>query len=230
MDRANTTKTSSFDFFQWLSPAAQIAFKAASHRRRYAHGQTIYLEGEEGDEMFRVDSGSVRLSVSWDDGREVLFILVEPGDCFGVSSLADCGPRPQTAEAQGQVELSVLNRPAFDRLRMEWREFDAALLRVLSRQMRLVSGYLVDAHLAQLSARVAARIVEAANSFGVSTDGGIRLAINLPQSELASMVGASRQRVNQVLQKFRAQGLISVEYRSLIVLDIETLTRRASHN
>ena len=57
--------------------------------------------------MSRILSGSVRMSALRHDGREALYLIFEPGDCFGTSSLVDGDPRPQTPSARGEVELQV---------------------------------------------------------------------------------------------------------------------------
>ena len=216
-----------YDLFQWLSEAARSAFVRNARSRQYAPGTTIYFEGEAGNELFRIVSGTVRLYVARPSGQEVIYALFEPGDCFGDSSCIDGEPRSQTAEAVGAVEVQVLDRAAFDRMRQLYREFEDALLRLITRQVRLLSVFNADSHLSNLSARVASRIVTVAQSFGVANEAGIRLSLRLPQSELALMVGASRQTVNRVLRQFQDEGLILIEYGTLVVLALERLKIKA---
>jgi CRP-like cAMP-binding protein len=214
---------SSFDIQQWMDPATIGAFNAALRPRRFRAGQLIYIQGEPGAEMYRIESGSVRLSVAREDGREVVFLIFEPGDCFGNSSLVDGGARPQTAEALTDVLLGVIDRPAFVRLREDTTSFDDALLNLLARQMRVVSNHYVDSSLNDLRARLAARIVTAARTSGtLGTDGG-GLSVRLSQAELASMVGVSRQSVNKMLQRFQREGLISADYGQILVKDLAAL-------
>lgn len=106
-----------FDLLQWLNDAAHTDFHEVSRRRSYAGGELIYAQGDIGTEMFRIVEGRVRLSVTRADGRELLYLLFEPGDCFGVSTLIDGEPRPQTAEASDKLELQSLGKAAFDALR-----------------------------------------------------------------------------------------------------------------
>lgn len=187
----------------------------------------IYAEGDRGDYIFRVMSGAVRLSVARADGRELLYILFEPGDCFGISSLIDNETLPHTAEAAETSEIQMLSRADFTRLRAEHREFDNALLHLVTRHMRLLSHYFANAHLDDVHARVANRIVSAAESFGRPDDGGIALSIGLSQSEVALMVGASRQTVNRVIQDFQKDGLLSVRGNKLVIHQLERLQARA---
>lgn len=218
---------STFDMFQWMTPEVKVAFGLAVRRRRYDAGQMIYVQGEPGLEMFRLVTGSIRMSVRRRDGREIIYLLFEPGDCFGDSSLVDGDPRPQTAEALTAVEADVLDRAAFDRLRADQRGFDDALLKLLSRQMRVVSAHYAGASLGSLTARVAGRISEAARAFGEPAEGGVRLSLRLSQSEVAMMVGASRQSVNKILQRFQADGLLTIEYGNILVRDLAAILRLA---
>ena len=212
-----------FDMFQWLSDDAGAALAAAAVARRIPAGGTIYDQWEEGDEMFRLVSGSVRLSVMGEDGRELLYLLFAPGDCFGTSSLVDGEVRPQRAEAFEAVQLQVFSRAAIFRLRREYPEINDALLKLLSRHMRLLSDYFAGATLDEVSARLAQRLVDIAESFGTESDAGIALTMRLSQSELAAMVGTARQTVNRVLHRFQRKGWIALRAGVVVITDLAGL-------
>ena len=201
------------------------AFLAAMHRRRLPAGETIYIQGDAGTEMYRIERGSVRLSVLRRDGREIVLLFSQPGDCFGDSSLVDGGPRPQTAQAITDVELSVLGAAAFRELRRTSPGFDDAMLRLLATQMRAATAQYADSSLDSLRSRVVARILLSARSFGTAAEDGVRLTLRLSQAELAMMVGASRQHVNKVLKRIEADGLIVIEYGNILVRDPGRLER-----
>jgi CRP-like cAMP-binding protein len=219
---------STFDLFQWMDEDVARAFTTVVSRRRYAAGQMIYVQDEPGREMFRLITGSVRVSVGRSDGREVIYLLFEPGDCFGDSSLVDGGLRPHTAEALSDVEVDILHLPDFNRLRAQHRGFDDALLKLLARQMRAVSTQYEEASLNNLTSRVAGRILVAARSFGAAVDGGVRISLRLSQSEIASMVGASRQSVNKIIRRFQSQGVLTIDHGAILVRDFALLSRAAS--
>jgi CRP/FNR family cyclic AMP-dependent transcriptional regulator len=211
-----------FDLFQWLSTDAQQAFTAASRRRYVSDNCRIYSQSERGNEMFRIVSGSVRMSVLRHDGREALHSVLQPGDCFGICSMLDDAPRHHTTSANGNVELQALRREACESLRSQHSSFADALFRHMSRHTRLLIDYFVSSTLDELSCRVALRLLKAQNSIAIGGKRS-RLTVNLSQSELALMVGASRQAVNKVLQKFQDEGLISIEYGCVQVLDVARL-------
>jgi CRP/FNR family transcriptional regulator, cyclic AMP receptor protein len=216
----------SFDIYQWLSTESQEAFSLACRRRHYSDSCRIYSQAEAANEMFRLVSGSVRMSVLRQDGREVLYQVLEPGDCFGVCSLLDRAPRHHTTAASGDVEVQVLRRDACERLRSQDACFAEALIRQVSRHMRVLSEYFVSSTLDELSCRVAQRLLKAEKS-GVANGGGISVTVRLGQGELALMVGASRQAVNRVLQRFQDESLISIEYGRVQLHDMEGLRSAA---
>ncbi|MEH3038270.1 MAG: Crp/Fnr family transcriptional regulator [Sphingomonas adhaesiva] len=212
-----------FDLTAWLTPDASDALSRAMRRRSFAAGAIVYTQGDAGDEMFRVVSGSVRLSVRRHDGREIVFLLLRAGDFFGDSSMVDGGPRPQSAEALTAVELDVLSRAAFDELHRADRAYDLALLKLLSTQMRVVSERFAEASLSSLRARVARRILELAPLLR-GGGGDVRLS----QTEMAAMVGASRQSVNKVLGTMQREGILEIEHGSVGVLDLAAVRREAA--
>lgn len=214
---------SHFDIVQWLSAEVGSALERAGHPKRFPAGSTIYVQGEPGDEMYRLVSGSVRLYVSNADGRELTFLLFGSGDCFGNSSVIDGGPRPQTAEAHEACELQVFDKNAVDALRKQYPEVSDALLHLTSRQSRILSNFFAQSYLDQPAARIAQRIVAAVDQAGQDAKAGERVVAPFSQSELGLMVGAARQTVNKVLRQFKIDRLISVDKGELIVLDLPGL-------
>lgn len=208
----------SFDLLEWTQAPTRTAFIAAAGTRRIPSGGLIYQQGDCGDEMFRIVEGAVRLSVSRGDGKEIIFLFFQKGDCFGVSSLIDGGCRPQTAEAVTPTILQTLDATSFARLREDHRDFDQALLKLVTLQMRVVSLHFIDASLSDLTGRVSARLLEYSR-----TAPGKPPAVRMPQNELAALVGASRQSVNRVLQQMQAYGLIALDYNTIEIVDQERL-------
>lgn len=84
------------DLLQWLPPAVRDAFCATSKRRRVKAGEFLFQHGEAGREMYRVLSGTLRLSIMRVDGHQMIYALLGPGECIAASSLIDSHPLPQT--------------------------------------------------------------------------------------------------------------------------------------
>ncbi len=211
-----------FDLLQWMEPPLQHEFLARLQRRTYSPGQFVYVQGSPGTEMYRLVSGTVKISVLRPDGRQITYTLFESGDCFGQTSLVDGEPRPQSTEAATPIEVGVLTRADFRALGDRHPAFHQAITRLLSAQLRVVAHSYEGASLDGLPVRMARMILQThADAPNQSPDGHPQA--RLSQSDLASMVGVSRQSVNRVLLKMQQQGLIEVGYGSVNIKDLPGL-------
>lgn len=220
-------KYTKFDLTQWMPAHLQREFLARLQPRQYQAGQFIYIQDSEGTEMYRLVSGTVRISVLRPDGRQITYTLFESGDCFGQTSLVDEGPRPQSTEAITTVQLGVLSKKDFHALVEKHPSFLHAITRLMSAQLRVVAQNYEVASLDALPVRIIRTILQ--NHVDVpnqSTSDGYPV-VYLSQAELASMVGVSRQSVNRVLSSLQEDGLIERGYGSLKILNMARLMLNA---
>lgn len=109
-----------------------------------AAGHTIFRDGDPGDSLYVVRSGSVEISVRTTTGERVLLETAGAGDFFGELSLLDSGPRMATAEATSDVEMLVLDRDGLEEfLRLKpaaAMDLLAATARRLRENVRLLHG------------------------------------------------------------------------------------------
>jgi CRP/FNR family cyclic AMP-dependent transcriptional regulator len=210
------------DLFEWLPDDVKRDFVRRARVCYYAAGKIIYSQGDVGNHIFRMVTGCVNFSASRVNGRELIYLLGQPGDCFGIASMIDQEPRSHTAQAESDAEVQVLDRRGFKYLRSEYRTFDDALIRIAVRQLRTLSLITVDRQLSDLSETVVSQIVAIADSFGGRGSSETDVSIPVTQTKLALMVGSSREAVNKILQQLQAAGLIKVRYGHV---DIPSLAR-----
>jgi CRP/FNR family cyclic AMP-dependent transcriptional regulator len=214
--------TARFDVLRWLPEEVRAAFARTVRLRRYEDGQLIYAQGDSSTEMFRVLSGRIQASLIRADGRQFIYTVYQPGDCFGACTMVDGGSRPQTTEALGHVEVQVLNQEGFNGFRKVHREFDNALLHLTCSYARVLCTYFADALLDELPSRLAYRLLEGAKP---AKNG--QLMAPLSQSSLGAMLGVSRQTVNKLLNEFENDGSVSLTYGGVIIRDLRSLERYA---
>jgi hypothetical protein len=114
-----------------LRPIAQIA-----QERRYQDGEAICTQGEPGDRMYILTSGSVRVLVSRNRGKAVETARRGQGDVVGEMSIISGGPRMATLEADGDVRTLTIERQMFEKLLRERPEIALAVMRVLCARLR----------------------------------------------------------------------------------------------
>jgi CRP-like cAMP-binding protein len=167
--------------------------------------------------------GAVRVSSVSLSGKQVTLTYVEPGSWFGDISLFDGLPRTHDANAHGDTTLLVVRKPDFRELLAQHSELYEALLRLNCRRMRLMFNLVEDLNTRPLGARLAKQILLLARSYGVPQGDEIRIGLQLAQEDLAQLLGASRQRVNQELKGFEREGAVRVEPTRLVVLSRDKL-------
>lgn len=201
---------------------------AALRSRRYRRDEVIFHVDDPGDSLYVVVSGSVKITLSADDGTEpAILTTIGRGGFFGELALLDGAPRSATAVALDAVETLVLRRDAFDRLVDTEPGLRHALLATLAAEIRRLTAQVEDLHFLDLPGRLARHLLREINTAGEGATGEVRLPWPYTQGELAGMIGGSRQSVNRLLADFVAQGLLRFEGDDLVIPDPRRLAAAA---
>lgn len=212
--------------FADLPEDEQARLAALLRRRPYARGATIFLRGDPGASLFLIESGRVKITLTSDEGKEVVLALLGPGDVFGELSLLDGEPRSADAVALEPCQLLLLAREDVLRVLESRPRVALNLLAVLARRLRRDNQLVQDVTSLDVPARLARALLTLAEGQGRPGQGGVAIEARLTQSELAAMVGATRESVNKWLGFYARQGLIRRERGRLVVLKPEALRRR----
>ncbi len=210
-------------WFSKLSPALRQAILARATVRRLADGATLSARGTPAQEWVGVAKGAVRVSSVSLSGKQVTLTYVEPGTWFGDIALFDGLPRTHDASAHGETTLLIVRKSDFKELLAQHVELYDALLRLNCRRLRLMFDQIEDLNTRPLAARLAKQVMLLARSYGVQEGEEIRIGLALAQEDLAQLLGASRQRVNQELKGFEREGAVRIEPTRLVVLSKDKL-------
>ena len=205
----------SFALFSGLGPEALDAVAAAARPRHWANGELLFQRGDPGDWLVALESGRVRISLVTSGGRELVLRHSEPGEILGEMALFDSQPRSADATAVGAVSGFTLDRRAFEDLAQRDTAFYRAALAHVSTMLRNTTLQLESIALYQLRGRVARFVLITLEQLhGADIPPDAALSLGLSQGELAAVLGATRPKVNRVLQDFRDEGLIADDGRS----------------
>ena len=213
--------------FQGVAAEARDALSAGLQYADYSRGETVFSEGEQGDTLYIVLSGKVKVGRRAADGRENMLSVMGPSDMFGELSLFDPGPRTATATVLTDARLASLAHASLRPWINDRPEIAEQLLRVLARRLRRTNDALADLIFTDVPGRVAKALLGLADRFGTQEADGVRVHHDLTQEELAQLVGASRETVNKALADFAARGWMRVDSRAVTILDADRLSRRA---
>jgi CRP-like cAMP-binding protein len=213
--------------FERADDAILRSLASRLRRRRFKRGEVIFHQADAGDSLHVVASGAVKIVLPSAEGDEAIIATLREGDFFGELALLDGTPRSATATAVDQAETLVLPRDVFMDLLDSLPGLRDALLAGLARELRRLTGHVEELHFLDLAGRLAMRLTRLANDAPRAPDGGARLSWADTQSDLASMIGGTRQSVNRLLSELIDDGLVRLEQDALVIPDVERLARRA---
>ena len=210
-----------------LDDQAAETLLATMSRSRLERGDILFHEGDQGDRLYVIAEGKMKLGRTSTDGRENLLAILGPGEMFGELSLFDPGPRSATVTAVTETQLVSMGHDQLKEFLGQRPGVALTLLSALAGRLRKTNDVVADLVFSDVPGRVAKALLDLADRFGRPVDDGVHVHHDLTQEELAQLVGASRETVNKALADFASRGWLRLEPRSVLLLDVERLRRRA---
>lgn len=201
----------------------------AARRRAFRRGEVVFREGDRADGMYLIESGRFAAEISTAEGERAVLNVLGPGDFFGELALVDSGQPDRTATIAALTpgQTLTLTAPAFATLRQEHPAVERLLVAALAQRVDQLSGRLLEALYTPVDRRVYRRLLDLARIFA---DRAGEVVIPLSQEDLATMVGASRPTVNQVLQRLVAIDVIALGRRQITIRDLGGLHAAAAED
>jgi len=208
--------------FRGLPEATLERVAGLAAKRAFSKGARIFAQGDEGDALFGVASGRVRISASASGGREVFLNIMEPGDTFGEIAVMDGLPRTANAVALDASTLIMIQRSDFLPLLEREPQLAIHLLKLLCERLRWTSELVEESAFLAGPARLAKRLLILASLHGRAARVG-ELELRISQGELARFLGVSRQAVNHHLSEWRRLGWIGLGRTQIVIRNPEAL-------
>ena len=213
--------------FSALDDEAATALRGSMSDTKLRRGDVLFHEGDAGDRAYVITDGKVKLGRTSSDGRENLLAILGPGQMFGELSLFDPGPRSATVTAVTDCTMQSLSHDELGQWLDGRPEVARGLLTQLAGRLRRANDVVADLVFSDVPGRVAKALLDLSSRFGRVADDGVHVNHDLTQEELAQLVGASRETVNKALADFASRGWLRLEPRSVVIMDVERLARRA---
>jgi CRP/FNR family cyclic AMP-dependent transcriptional regulator len=195
-------------------------------RRRFRRNEVIFHQGDPGDSLHVVSSGTVKIVLPSAEGEEAIIATLRPGDFFGELSLLDGAPHSASVVALEPAETMALPRSVFRELLDRDPGLRDALLTGLTHELRRITRHVEELHFLDLPGRLAMRLSRIAREKDPSSR---QVSLDWPytQSDLAAMIGGTRQSVNKLLSGLVDEGLVVIERDTLVIPDVDALERQA---
>jgi len=182
-----------------------------------AKGTTVFHQNDQGGGLYLLLAGSVKISRTGRDGRDVTVAVLHEGNFFGEMSLLDEQPRSASATATHATRLLVLDREHFQRYVLTQARIMAKLLRELSKRLRAADQTIENLALGSVHDRLFLLLGHLGRRTPVKNGKGLIERAPTHQ-ELAEMVGSSRETVTRTLAALEKEGVISIDRKRITLL------------
>lgn len=199
-----------------LTPRSTQALKSVGVLRNWTKGQVLLSRGQSTATALLIIKGRLRVSVTTPEGEEQLLRWMLPGEISGLSSVFAETTYPADLVSAGTSQVLHVERAGLIDLISRDATVAVDLLRILGLRINQLFDTLADQGMHSLQQRVWAALERIAKFNSVAVADGLQLRVT--QADLAQAANASRQRVNQQLQRFQDQGLIRLGYRNIVLL------------
>ena len=214
-------------FLGMLSDGEAQELTALGRSRRYERGRALFHLGQVGEEVVILRSGRVKVVGETPEGREPILAFLGPGELIGELPVLDDRPRMASVIALERVDGLVVAMTDFRGFLARHPEASLALLALLIRRLRDADAKQIEFAALDTLGRVASRLLELCDRFGLERDGAIEITLPLSQEELAGWTASSIEAVVKALGTMRGLGWVSTGRRSITVQDVTALRTAA---
>jgi CRP/FNR family transcriptional regulator, cyclic AMP receptor protein len=176
----------------------------------YHRGQLIFQEGEEGNALFIVLNGTVKVCLFDEDGREYVLDVIGKDGFFGELALIDELPRSANVVAMEACELLIIRRNDFMKLLMENPSISINILKVMTGRLRAADERIKWLAFLNVEGRVLKYLLDVGERIGIKMKDYMIIEKGPTQIDIANSCGCSRETVSRMMTSLVKKGILSV--------------------
>ncbi len=202
----------SVPLFSGLAKEALSEIEQHGSVKSYKKNTVVINQDDDTHSLYVILSGSVKVFVSGEDGREAVLNHQTAGDYFGDLAMIDKEPRVASVMTMELSKFMIISREDFLSCLSKNPEIAINLIKPMTSRIRMLAKNVSSLALLDVYGRVARTLLEQAEE-----QGDVLVTDKLTQQEIADMVGASRAMVSRILKDLKEGGYISIEKKHITI-------------
>jgi CRP/FNR family transcriptional regulator, cyclic AMP receptor protein len=186
--------------------------------RRFEVGQTIYVRGNPSRHLYFLIDGVIKLYKGYGEHKEAIVTLLEKGNVFGEPTLRLEDVHSDSAEAAAACRVTLVSKEALAQHVQRDPRCALALIVAYAQWVQRNARAMERLIPRDIRSRLAASLLELADTLGEPTEGGVAIGVHLIHQTLGEMAVSSRVGVSKEMARFRREGLIEPRGKGRIVL------------
>lgn len=218
VDVAELARFDGILLFDGLTPEQLSTMEKLLHQQTLPARANLMNAGQRGEAIYVILTGALKIHVAQTDGTDVIIAVLGAGDVVGEMSLLDDKRRCASVETIAETELLWLDRADFRECLRAIPTLTYNLTRILADRLRRADEQIQALTTLDVECRFARQLLAFTRRFGRATpNGDILISIPFTQSDMASLVGASREHVNKIMVSYKERKYISVDHHSRLI-------------
>jgi CRP/FNR family transcriptional regulator, cyclic AMP receptor protein len=210
--------------FAGLDAAVMQRLALVAVTQKIKAGTTLFRKDDPGSCLYAICSGSVRIIVPSEQGKEAVLNSIEAGEIFGEIALLDGGPRTADAVVAEDAEVMILERRNFTGLMRDQPDLALRVIEVLCARLRRTSEQVEDAHFLGMPSRLAKTLLRLAERTATAGPATVRST----QREISQMIGTSRESTNKQLREWEQRQWLKLDRGTIVIVAPDQLRRMVS--
>ena len=186
-------------------------------------GRHVYEFGDIADRVYVLKSGMIKITRASDDGKEFILYFIRPGEVFGELAITGQGRRRGSATVIDDAFICTVEGQEFERFMLQHPAVSLEIAKIIGRRKERTEGRMLDLVTKDVRTRLAHTLATLAEEFGRPDKTKTLIDLRLTQTDLAQLVGSTRETTSTVFNEFRRDGLVDSEGKRIWVLDSQAL-------
>lgn len=197
--------------------------KNVMYETKVEAGTYLFWEGDVADKLYFIMEGRVKITKSSDEGRQFILYMHQAGDMFGQIDPYQESTQWFNAEAVEDSTIGIIQKKDLEIIL--WQHGDAAVefMKWMGLMHRMTQTKFRDLMMFGKPGALCSLLIRLYNTYGEEHPEGILISKKLTNTELADMIGATRESVNRILSEFKSNDVIGSEGGHIIVKDLQYL-------
>lgn len=211
------TETADYGISRFFSESNFQRLQCLMYTKKAEAGSNLFWEGDAASKLYYIRSGRVKLRKTTEDGKEFILSILQKGDLIGELGGFDESFYSFSAEVSETAELGVIQVKDLEIILYQHGDFAVQFTKWMGLMHRVTQSKFRDLMLYGKPGALASTLIRMSNSYGVACEDGIRINVKLSNTELAEMIGTTREGVNRMLSSLKGEGTISMERGTIMI-------------
>lgn len=185
--------------------------------KKYEKGQILLWQGDKVDYIFVIKSGTVKVYSISSDGRTYTYGMLGQGDMVGVPQLLLEEKSKVMIEAIQETDVIAVPAEDFQHLLSTNTHFSMILIKKLARDLRITTEKAEGFGFLNVQDRLKYSLVKLAEEYGIKTDKGICIKLDITHKEIGELIGASRTTITYFINELKRQGYLHKDGKHFII-------------